>query len=142
MCISQTRASIRLLLVVTLFCNTSLEALSESSTQVNQPSNDSISRQAARLEKITVVGSEEAVDLVPGSAHLIDRAQLAEGKTGFDDVHRVLREVPGVNIQEEDGYGLRPNIGFRGVSVERSANITLMEDGVLIAPAPYSAPSA
>ena len=77
MCISQTRASIRLLLVVTLFCNTSLEALSESSTQVNQPSNDSISRQAARLEKITVVGSEEAVDLVPGSAHLIDRAQLA-----------------------------------------------------------------
>ncbi|MCI5065791.1 TonB-dependent receptor [bacterium] len=99
-------------------------------------------READVQRRITVVGSSEVEDTIPGSIYFMEPEELQQELGGFDDIHQVLRKIPGVNIQEEDGFGLRPNIGFRGVSTERSARITLMEDGVLSAPAPYSAPSA
>lgn len=58
------------------------------------------------------------------------------------DVHQVLIKTPGVIVQEEDAFGLRPNISLRGVAPHRSRKITLLEDGLLIGPAPYSAPAA
>lgn len=92
------------------------------------------------VERTMLTGAGSRLDDMPGSAHYIGPRELEE--FSYNDVHQVLRGVPGVYVQEEDGYGLRPNIGLRGTGVERSSKITVMEDGVLAAPAPYAAPAA
>lgn len=85
------------------------------------------------------IGGARAKD-TSGSAHVISTKQLERFEQ--DDPHKVLLGVPGVYVRGEDGFGLRPNIGMRGALSDRSKKITLMEDGVLFAPAPYSAPAA
>ena len=92
------------------------------------------------LEEMLVTGGKDNIQTLTGSAQLLDEDTLEQ--FDFSNLNQALGLLPGVYIRPEDGYGLRPNIGLRGVSSERSQKITLMEDGVLIKPAPYSAPAA
>ena len=90
----------------------------------------------------TTVTARRTVDVrrVAGSAQVIGKEELERQEA--NDFHRVMQGVPGVYVREEDGFGLRPNIGIRGASADRSSKVTLMEDGVLSGPAPYSAAAA
>ena len=96
--------------------------------------------QAVTLDHLTVVGSAQRAAESAGSAAYLDT--LALQKYDYSDIQRTLRQVTGVYAVDEEGYGLRPNIGIRGSGTDRNSRITVMEDGVPIAPAVYAAPAA
>ena len=92
------------------------------------------------LQPLTVVGSRDAVYELPGSAAYIPAEEFRE--RGYTNIAQIAAKVPGVQIRNEDGFGNFPNISLRGVDGNRSTKVTMMEDGILTAPAPYSAPNA
>ncbi len=100
--------------------------------------DDDPERPAPTADEVSVSGTR--LHETGGSAHVVKDAQLR--RFSYDDPHQVLLAVPGVYVRPEDGVGLRPNIGIRGANSDRSKKVTLMEDGVLVGPAPYSAPAA
>ncbi|ADN75419.1 TonB-dependent receptor [Ferrimonas balearica DSM 9799] len=120
-----------------LAASIALALCGQAAAAENDNNNDT---QVRYDETLQIIGHQDKLRTEAGSATLLDELQLDKFK--YDDIERILAFVPGVNIRSEDGFGLRPNIGFRGVTPERSKKITLMEDGVLIAPAPYSASAA
>lgn len=128
------KISLLLLSVITLTMNAQEKrAIAKSLDSIQQLDEVIISTTA-------IFGNKYVAKNRTGSAYFLSPKELQ--KFSFTDVNRALRTVPGVSIYEEDGFGLRPNISLRGTSPERSSKITIMEDGILIAPAPYSASSA
>src|SRR3989338_2183923 len=93
------------------------------------------------MDTVRILGTTSQNEISkPHSAHIVSKDTVEQQQQ--TDVNRVLKQVPGVYVQEEDGLGLRPNIGLRGTHPHRSRKVVILEDGVLIGPAPYSAPAA
>ena len=110
-------------------------------SQEQQVKKDSVYQlQEIVVSSHQILGSKFIARNRTGSAYYISPEEIR--RLGYTDINRMLKAVPGVNMYEEDGFGLRPNISLRGTKAERSERISIMEDGVLAAPAPYSAPAA
>lgn len=92
------------------------------------------------IEPEVITGGAEDTFVLPGSGYFITSQDIRD--QNYTNVNRVFAKVPGVYAREEDGSGLFPNISIRGVDGTRNEKITVMEDGILQAPAPYAAPSA
>ena len=92
------------------------------------------------IESVTIIGSAEDQRKLAGSGQIISNEDLL--KAMDTDIQKILTAVPGVYMRTEEGYGLRPNISIRGTAIERSAKVAVMEDGVLVAPSPYTSSSA
>ncbi|MEY3138718.1 MAG: hypothetical protein RL580_2450 [Pseudomonadota bacterium] len=99
----------------------------------------SISQAAAAtiedLTEIVVLGSRERLERVAGGAHVLTEQDLADSRVLT--INEALRKIPGVFARDEEGLGLRPNIGIRGLNPTRSTKVLLLEDGLPLAFAPY-----
>jgi Fe(3+) dicitrate transport protein len=89
--------------------------------------------------QVDIIGRKPSLlNRIPGSANIITEASLKSEKplTG----NEMFKKVTGINVVDEEGAGLRANIGLRGLDPDRSRNVLMMEDGIPIALAPYGEP--
>lgn len=82
-----------------------------------------------------IVSGPEMARRIPGTVDVLDATTLADSHVA--NVGEALRKVPGINVRDEEGLGLRPNIGIRGLNPTRSSKVLLLEDGIPLAYAPY-----
>lgn len=90
---------------------------------------------AARLPGLSIIGSMDQRARIPGSAQRIDAALLRQSRVL--STNEALRKISGIIVRDEEGLGLRPNIGIRGLNPTRSSKTLLLEDGVPVTLAPY-----
>lgn len=85
--------------------------------------------------EIVVIGTREDLLHIPGSGSTIEAEDLERARVFT--VNEALRQAPGVYPRDEEGLGLRPNIGIRGLSPTRSSEVLLLEDGLPLTYGPY-----
>ena len=91
------------------------------------------------LSPFNVIGTKADISELKGSGYIIDESDL--GPFMYTDINDIMRQVPGVYVRPEEGYGFFPNISLRGVDPKRSNKITIMEDGIPSSPAPIADPA-
>lgn len=82
-----------------------------------------------------LVGPEAALEAIPGAVSTLDQGLLTQTRPMTID--EALRKATGVFARGEEGFGLRPNIGIRGLNPNRSSKVLLLEDGIPVSYAPY-----
>jgi len=90
---------------------------------------------AETLSTVEVVESVEKASAFSGSTSVIDKQTLERDQVFT--VNEALRKAPGVYVRDEEGFGLRPNIAFRGQNPFRSTKVLFLEDGIPFNFAPY-----
>jgi Fe(3+) dicitrate transport protein len=114
-----------------------LLALTVSGIALLPPVQAQTPTDSGRVADTTVIVIGQRVNLlgIPGSGQTIEEQDLVRARVFT--VNEALRTVPGVYPRDEEGLGLRPNIGIRGLLPTRSTKVLLLEDGIPLAFAPY-----
>ena len=91
------------------------------------------------LPQVNILESQDKLlNRTPGSATYLNEKTL---KTIAPiSGNEVLRKVAGVHVVDEEGVGMRANIGIRGLDPSRSAKVLILEDGIPVALNPYGEP--
>lgn len=99
----------------------------------------SLQSELREISQVQIFGSKsEAMRNLPGAATLITPLQIKQIQPV--SANEVLRKAPGVHAVDEEGLGLRPNIGIRGLDPDRSRYVLVLEDGVPVSLSPYGEP--
>jgi len=91
--------------------------------------------QEVAVSSTQIVSGPEMARRIPGTFDVLDAKTLADSRVY--NINEAMRKFPGVNVREEEGFGLRPNIGIRGLNPTRSSKVLLLEDGIPLSYAPY-----
>jgi Fe(3+) dicitrate transport protein len=83
----------------------------------------------------TIVGDRKGILNMEGSAAVVDSEELYTSHVFT--TNEALRKVPGIVVRDEEGFGIRPNIGIRGMNPTRSTKTLLLEDGLFLSYSPY-----
>jgi Fe(3+) dicitrate transport protein len=107
-----------------------------ANTNINEPSKE--------LQSLIVEGSWlgngdlDDVKTYPGARSVITQREIQD--LGATDIQGVLRNIPGVRVEDETGgTGILPNISVRGLNPLRSVDLQVLVDGIPLALGPYSA---
>jgi Fe(3+) dicitrate transport protein len=91
------------------------------------------------LPQIYIVGKHDQLfTKIPGSVSYVDKEEITRIKPISGN--EVFRRIPGLSVVDEEGAGLRVNIGIRGLDPDRSRSVLMLEDGIPVALNPYGEP--
>lgn len=91
------------------------------------------------VAEVRIIGDKaDALQKVPGSGTLVTTKEIEREQP--TDVAEILRRVPGLTATQEDGGGLRLDVGIHGLDPGRSRRVLILEDGVPVSVNPYAEP--
>lgn len=124
-------AFFRILPVLILTASVSLQA------QKKELVKDSIAK--IEMPQVIILSKKNTLlNQLPGSAGFVDQSTLRQ--TAPISGNEVFRRISGIHVVEEEGAGLRMNLGIRGLDPDRSRSVLVLEDGVPVALNPYGEP--
>jgi len=91
------------------------------------------------MPTVEIISEKEGVfQRTPGSLTTISKKeiQISNPISG----NEIFRKSPGVHVNDEEGAGLRTNIGIRGLDPDRSRSVLILEDGIPVSLNPYGEP--
>lgn len=103
------------------------------------PAPDSLQVLSYDMPEVRVLGEKpRLMSNIPGSAAFISPKMLRS--INPVNGNEALRTVAGLNVVEEEGIGMRTNIGIRGLDPDRSSRVLILEDGAPVALNPFGEP--
>lgn len=93
-----------------------------------------------QLDVVRVLSKIDDPQSSTGSAYVLSARELDKFSAG--NANDVLATVPGVYTREENALGFFPRVSVRASSAGRSDRVSLLEDGIPAAMAPYANTSA
>jgi Fe(3+) dicitrate transport protein len=120
-----------ILVLTSLFCFQNIWAQENKITEADTT--------VSNMPQINIISvKDRLLTRVPGSVAVINQAIINQILP--QSANDVVRKIPGLNVVDEEGAGLRINIGIRGLDPDRSRNVLMLEDGIPVALNPYGEP--
>jgi Fe(3+) dicitrate transport protein len=131
-------SSIRKGFIIPAICiTTAASAQLAHRTEIEKLPEDTL--KTYEMPQVTILSQRDGIfGNIPGSASFIGLRELRT--LAPVSGNEVFRRVPGLHVVDEEGVGLRANIGIRGLDPDRSRSVHILEDGIPVALNPYGEP--